>query len=187
MGCFSSSFTNLTNICPIMSTVNKTLGTEIVPSQHVKSLQFPSLHNAACVVSVASFQIKYRIPSFLVSKQFQFLFSCLMWVWPNWGNKNILDLRLFNAIFCKENNHINRIDKYFFCRFYHNGNKFFNGVVIPVAPERYRSFDSLTNELTSIIGKSVTLPNGVRNVYSMDGKKVSTYVFWLSFFKFWYT
>ncbi|CAG9856591.1 unnamed protein product [Phyllotreta striolata] len=59
-------------------------------------------------------------------------------------------------------------------RFYHNGNKFFNGVVIPVAPERYRSFDSLTNELTSILTKSVTLPNGVRNVYSMDGKKVSS-------------
>lgn len=57
-------------------------------------------------------------------------------------------------------------------RFYHNGNKFFNGVVIPVAPERYRSFDSLTNELTNILTKSVTLPNGVRNVYSMDGKKV---------------
>ncbi|CAH1105571.1 unnamed protein product [Psylliodes chrysocephalus] len=59
-------------------------------------------------------------------------------------------------------------------RFYHNGNKFFNGVVIPVAPERYRSFDSLTNELTNILTKSVTLPNGVRNVYSMDGKKVSS-------------
>lgn len=57
-------------------------------------------------------------------------------------------------------------------RFYHNGNKFFNGVVIPVAPERYRSFDSLTAELTKILTKSVTLPNGVRNVYSMEGKKV---------------
>ncbi|KAJ8985732.1 hypothetical protein NQ317_014383 [Molorchus minor] len=59
-------------------------------------------------------------------------------------------------------------------RFYHNGNKFFNGVVIPVAPERYRSFDSLTSELTNILTKSVTLPSGVRNVYSMEGKKVST-------------
>ncbi|XP_066159331.1 serine/threonine-protein kinase GL21140 [Euwallacea fornicatus] len=57
-------------------------------------------------------------------------------------------------------------------RFYHNGNKFFNGVIIPVTPERYRSFDSLTNELTNLIGKCVTLPNGVRNVYSMEGKKV---------------
>ncbi|XP_044262083.1 serine/threonine-protein kinase GL21140 [Tribolium madens] len=57
-------------------------------------------------------------------------------------------------------------------RFYHNGNKFFNGVVIPVAPERYRSFDSLTTELTNILTKSVTLPSGVRNIYSMQGKKV---------------
>lgn len=57
-------------------------------------------------------------------------------------------------------------------RFYHNGNKFFNGIVIPVAPERYRSFDSLISELTSILVKNVTLPNGVRNVFTMDGKKV---------------
>lgn len=60
-------------------------------------------------------------------------------------------------------------------RFYHNGNKFFNGVVIPVAPERYRSFDSLTSELTNILTKSVTLPSGVRNIYSMEGKKVNNY------------
>nr|CAI5828379.1 unnamed protein product [Callosobruchus analis] len=58
-------------------------------------------------------------------------------------------------------------------RFYQNGNKFFNGIVIPVAPERYRSFDSLTSELTNIMTKNVTLPSGVRNVYGMDGKKVS--------------
>nr|CAI5828378.1 unnamed protein product [Callosobruchus analis] len=57
-------------------------------------------------------------------------------------------------------------------RFYQNGNKFFNGIVIPVAPERYRSFDSLTSELTNIMTKNVTLPSGVRNVYGMDGKKV---------------
>lgn len=57
-------------------------------------------------------------------------------------------------------------------RFYHNGNKFFNGVVVPVAPERYRSFDSLTNDLTNLLTKCVTMPNGVRNVFTMDGKKV---------------
>ncbi|XP_018564518.1 serine/threonine-protein kinase GM11705 isoform X1 [Anoplophora glabripennis] len=59
-------------------------------------------------------------------------------------------------------------------RFYHNGNKFFNGIVIPVAPERYRSFDSLTSELTNILVKNVTLPSGVRNIYTMDGRKVCT-------------
>lgn len=57
-------------------------------------------------------------------------------------------------------------------RFYHNGNKFFNGVVVPVAGERYRSFDSLKTELTNILSKSVTLPSGVWTIYSIEGKKV---------------
>lgn len=57
-------------------------------------------------------------------------------------------------------------------RFYHNGNKYFSGVVVPVASERYRSFDSLTTELTNILMKSVTLPSGVRTIYSMEGRKV---------------
>lgn len=57
-------------------------------------------------------------------------------------------------------------------RFFHNGNKFFNGIVVPVGSERYRSFDSLVSDLTNILMKSVTLPNGVRTIYSMDGRKV---------------
>lgn len=57
-------------------------------------------------------------------------------------------------------------------RFYHNGNKFFVGVVVPVAAERYRSLDSLKAELTNILMRTVTLPCGVRLIYSMDGKKV---------------
>lgn len=57
-------------------------------------------------------------------------------------------------------------------RFYHNGNKFFNGVVVPVTSDRYRSFDSLTAELTNILMKSVTLPSGVRTIFTLDGKKV---------------
>ncbi|KAK5650851.1 hypothetical protein RI129_001880 [Pyrocoelia pectoralis] len=59
-------------------------------------------------------------------------------------------------------------------RFYHNGNKFFGGVVVPVASDRYRSFDSLTTELTSILMKTVTLPSGVRTIFSMDGRKISS-------------
>lgn len=57
-------------------------------------------------------------------------------------------------------------------RFFHNGNKFFNGIVVPVASERYRSFDSLTTELTKILMKAVTMPSGVRIIYNMEGKKV---------------
>ncbi|KAL3276351.1 hypothetical protein HHI36_011734 [Cryptolaemus montrouzieri] len=59
-------------------------------------------------------------------------------------------------------------------RFYHNGNKFFSGIVIPVTTDRYRSFDSLTTELTNILTKNVTLPSGVRHVYTTDGKKISS-------------
>ncbi|XP_060526690.1 serine/threonine-protein kinase GD17699 [Cylas formicarius] len=58
-------------------------------------------------------------------------------------------------------------------RFYHNGNKFFGGIVVPVAQERYRCFESLMAELTKILSKNVTLPNGVRNIYTLDGKKVN--------------
>lgn len=57
-------------------------------------------------------------------------------------------------------------------RFYHNGNKYFTGAVVAVGSERYRSFESLTTELTTLLMKSVTLPSGVRTVFSMDGKKV---------------
>lgn len=57
-------------------------------------------------------------------------------------------------------------------RFYHNGNKYFGGVVVPVASDRYRSFDSLTTELTNLLMKTVTLPSGVRIIFSMDGRKI---------------
>lgn len=57
-------------------------------------------------------------------------------------------------------------------RFFRNGDKFYNGVVVAVTPERYRSFDSLISDLTRALISNVTLPNGVRVIYTMDGKKV---------------
>ncbi|XP_057326319.1 probable serine/threonine-protein kinase pXi [Microplitis mediator] len=57
-------------------------------------------------------------------------------------------------------------------RFFRNGDKFYTGIVMAVTPERYRSFDSLTTDLTRALLSNVTLPNGVRTIYSMDGKKV---------------
>ena len=57
-------------------------------------------------------------------------------------------------------------------RFFRNGDKFYNGVVVAVTPERYRSFDSLIADLTRALISNVTLPNGVRVIYTMDGKKV---------------
>lgn len=39
---------------------------------------------------------------------------------------------------------------------------------------RYRSLDSLKAELTNILSRTVTLPCGVRTIYSMEGKKITT-------------
>ncbi|XP_053979481.1 probable serine/threonine-protein kinase MARK-B [Hylaeus volcanicus] len=59
-------------------------------------------------------------------------------------------------------------------RFFRNGDKFYTGIVMAVTPERYRSFDSLTSDLTRALISSVTLPNGVRAIYTMDGRKIQT-------------
>uniref|UniRef100_A0A0C9RVX3 non-specific serine/threonine protein kinase n=1 Tax=Fopius arisanus TaxID=64838 RepID=A0A0C9RVX3_9HYME len=59
-------------------------------------------------------------------------------------------------------------------RFFRNGDKFYTGVVMAVTPERYRSFDSLATELTRVLVSNVTLPSGVRCIYSMDGRKVQS-------------
>lgn len=59
-------------------------------------------------------------------------------------------------------------------RFFRNGDRFFKGVVMPVTPERYRSFDSLLSDVTHTLKDHVNLPNGVRAVYTMEGSKVST-------------
>ncbi|XP_063984494.1 serine/threonine-protein kinase GA29083 [Diachasmimorpha longicaudata] len=59
-------------------------------------------------------------------------------------------------------------------RFFRNGDKFYTGVVMAVTPERYRSFDSLASDLTRALVSSVTLPSGVRCIYSMDGRKVQS-------------
>lgn len=59
-------------------------------------------------------------------------------------------------------------------RFFRNGDKYYTGVVMAVTPERYRSFDSLASDLTRALVSSVTLPNGVRAIYTMDGRKVQS-------------
>ncbi|VVC91776.1 unnamed protein product [Leptidea sinapis] len=53
-------------------------------------------------------------------------------------------------------------------RFYRNGDKFYSGVIIPVLPERYRSFDSLTTDLTRVLLDNVTLPNGVSKLDDLE-------------------
>lgn len=58
-------------------------------------------------------------------------------------------------------------------RFFRNGDKFYTGVVMAVTSERYRSFDSLATDLTRALISNVTLPNGVRSIYTMDGRKIT--------------
>lgn len=58
-------------------------------------------------------------------------------------------------------------------RFLCNGDRFNKGVVMAVAPERYRSFDSLLTDLTRAFSGNINLPSGVRMVFTMDGGKVS--------------
>lgn len=57
-------------------------------------------------------------------------------------------------------------------RFLCNGDRFYKGVVMAVAPERYRSFDSLLTDLTRAFSGNINLPSGVRTVFTMDGNKV---------------
>lgn len=57
-------------------------------------------------------------------------------------------------------------------RFFRNGDKFYSGIIIPVLPERYRSFDSLTTDLTRLLVDNVTLPSGVRTIYTLEGRKI---------------
>ncbi|CAG9802494.1 unnamed protein product [Chironomus riparius] len=55
-------------------------------------------------------------------------------------------------------------------RFFRNGDKFWTGYLVAVSQERYKSFDSLVEDLTKQLGER--LNGAIRCIYSMDGKKV---------------
>uniref|UniRef100_U5EQ26 non-specific serine/threonine protein kinase n=1 Tax=Corethrella appendiculata TaxID=1370023 RepID=U5EQ26_9DIPT len=57
-------------------------------------------------------------------------------------------------------------------RFFRNGDKFYSGSTIPVSNERYRSFDSLTEDLTRLLEDSVTLTGAIRTIFTLDGKRI---------------
>lgn len=59
-------------------------------------------------------------------------------------------------------------------RFFRNGDKFYPGLVIPVSNERYRSFESLTEDLTRVLGESIKVPGAVRTIFTVEGKKVAS-------------
>lgn len=57
-------------------------------------------------------------------------------------------------------------------KFYRNGDRFYPGITIPVSNERYRSFESLFEDLTRLLEENVKIPGAVRAIYNMYGKKV---------------
>ncbi|XP_058634211.1 serine/threonine-protein kinase DCLK2 isoform X6 [Onychostoma macrolepis] len=59
-------------------------------------------------------------------------------------------------------------------RFFRNGDKYFKGLVYAVSSDRFRSFDALLMELTRSLSDNVNLPQGVRNIYAMEGGKKIT-------------
>ncbi|KAH8245934.1 hypothetical protein KR032_004137 [Drosophila birchii] len=57
-------------------------------------------------------------------------------------------------------------------KFYRNGDRFYPGITIPVSNERYRSFESLYEDLTRLLEENVKIPGAVRTIYNMYGKKI---------------
>ncbi|KAH8292755.1 hypothetical protein KR054_000361 [Drosophila jambulina] len=57
-------------------------------------------------------------------------------------------------------------------KFYRNGDRFYPGITIPVSNERYRSFESLFEDLTRLLEENVKIPGAVRTIYNMHGKKI---------------
>ncbi|XP_072262003.1 serine/threonine-protein kinase DCLK2 isoform X3 [Pyxicephalus adspersus] len=59
-------------------------------------------------------------------------------------------------------------------RFYRNGDRYFKGLPYAVSAERFRSFDALLMELTRSLSDNVSLPQGVRCIYTLDGSRKIT-------------
>ncbi|XP_037957628.1 serine/threonine-protein kinase GL21140 isoform X2 [Teleopsis dalmanni] len=59
-------------------------------------------------------------------------------------------------------------------KFYRNGDRFYSGITIPVSNERYRSFESLFEDITRLLEDNVKIPGAVRTIYTMCGKKVTS-------------
>uniref|UniRef100_A0A1A7WGM8 Serine/threonine-protein kinase DCLK2 n=2 Tax=Iconisemion striatum TaxID=60296 RepID=A0A1A7WGM8_9TELE len=59
-------------------------------------------------------------------------------------------------------------------RFYRNGDRYFNGIVYAISSDRFRTFDALLADLTRSLSDNVNLPQGVRTIYTLDGKKITS-------------
>lgn len=60
-------------------------------------------------------------------------------------------------------------------RFFRNGDKFYPGIVIPVSNERYRSFESLTEDLTRLLGEIIKVRSGLRGKRTFEQKFVAIF------------
>lgn len=56
--------------------------------------------------------------------------------------------------------------------FFRNGDAYFKGITLAFPPERYRTYESVVAEVTRALSTLVNLPNGVRNLFNLQGKKV---------------
>ncbi len=54
-------------------------------------------------------------------------------------------------------------------RFYRNGDRFFKGIVYAVSAERFRTFEALLADLTRTLTDKSHLPQGVRQILTIDG------------------
>ncbi|XP_035998917.1 serine/threonine-protein kinase DCLK1 isoform X4 [Fundulus heteroclitus] len=59
-------------------------------------------------------------------------------------------------------------------RFYRNGDRYFDGIVYAISSDRFRTFDALLADLTRALSDNVNLPQGVRTIYTLDGKKITS-------------
>uniref|UniRef100_H2T2D6 Serine/threonine-protein kinase DCLK2 n=1 Tax=Takifugu rubripes TaxID=31033 RepID=H2T2D6_TAKRU len=54
--------------------------------------------------------------------------------------------------------------------FYRNGDRYFKGILYAISQERFGSLEALLADLTRSLSDNVNLPQGVRTIYSVDGR-----------------
>ncbi|XP_063726094.1 neuronal migration protein doublecortin-like isoform X2 [Symsagittifera roscoffensis] len=57
-------------------------------------------------------------------------------------------------------------------RFYRNGDKSFPGLLVAISPDKYKNMAALMKELTRVLSTSMTLMDGVRAIYDLEGNPI---------------
>lgn len=85
----------------------------------------------------------------------------------NSNNSTNANMNLNSNNFLKDSNSMGRRPRR--VTFYKNGDKYFNGKLVTISPNRFYSFKDLMNDLN----RSVDLPYGVRRVYTpVSGREI---------------